>query len=84
MASSEIKTWTIENKIEVMNVTGSRANKKKASLYFATIFKIEKAMLVTMHVIENNKIIHSEIIFFTFISSSVAEEAEFHIKQTAL
>jgi len=45
---------------------------------------MEKAMLVTMHVIENNKIIHSEIIFFIFISSSVAEEAEFHIKQTAL
>jgi|GEM_PF-4441751 len=67
MASSKIDTWIVENEIEVMDVMGTRANKIKVSLYFATISKMEKVMLTTIQVTENTRRSHSKIIFFMII-----------------
>ncbi len=70
MASYKIDTWIVENEIEVMDMMGTRANKIKVSLYFATISKMEKVMLTTIQVTENTRRSHSEIIFFMIICSS--------------
>jgi hypothetical protein len=70
MASYKIDTWIVENEIEVMDMMGTRANKIKVSLYFATISKMEKVMLTTIQVTENTRRSHSEIIFFIIICSS--------------
>jgi hypothetical protein len=70
MASYKIDTWIVENEIEVMGMMGTRANKIKVSLYFATISKMEKVMLTTIQVTENTRRSHSEIIFFMIICAS--------------
>jgi hypothetical protein len=45
MASSEINTWIIENDIEIMNVTGSRAS-EDSDIYKDTVYIIEGAILL--------------------------------------
>ena len=45
MASSEINTWIIENDIEIMNVTGSRAS-EDSDIYKDTIYIIEGTILL--------------------------------------
>jgi hypothetical protein len=45
MASSKINTWIIENKIEVMNVTGSRAS-EDSDIYKDTVYIIEGTILL--------------------------------------
>ena len=47
MASSEINTWIIENDIEIMNVTGSRAS-EDSDIYKDTIYIIEGTILLSL------------------------------------
>lgn len=47
IASSEINTWTIENDIEVMNVTGSRAS-EDSDIYRDTVYIIEGVILLSL------------------------------------
>jgi Circularly permutated YpsA SLOG family/Domain of unknown function (DUF6794) len=47
MASSEINTWIIENNIEFMNVTGSRAS-EDSDIYKDTVYIIEGTILLSL------------------------------------
>ena len=47
MASSEINTWIIDNNIEVLNVTGSRAS-EDSNVYKDTVYIIEGAILLSL------------------------------------
>ena len=47
MAASEINTWIIENDIEIMNVTGSRAS-EDSDIYKDTIYIIEGTILLSL------------------------------------
>jgi len=47
MASSEINTWVIENNIEIMNVTGSRAS-EDSDIYKDTVYIIEGVILLSL------------------------------------
>ena len=47
LASSKINTWIIENDIEIMNVTGSRAS-EDSDIYKDTVYIIEGAILLDL------------------------------------
>jgi hypothetical protein len=47
IASAEINTWIIENTIEVLNVTGSRAS-EDGDVYKDTVYIIESAILLSL------------------------------------
>jgi hypothetical protein len=47
VASSKINTWIIENEIEVMNVTGSRAS-EDSNVYRDTVYIIEGTILLNL------------------------------------